>query len=83
MVAGAAWRRAAIRKWVGTHDPVAAWRQAVIGGRRNRAYVRASVLGGRQADRQTVDGVHALVELVHRRAEQLDALDAAGELGDK
>jgi hypothetical protein len=36
VVAGAVWRRAAIRKWVGTHDPVAAGRQAVTGGRRDR-----------------------------------------------
>jgi hypothetical protein len=35
--AGADWRRAAIRQWVETHDPVAAWRQTVIGARRNRA----------------------------------------------
>jgi hypothetical protein len=37
VVAGAVWRRAAIRKWVGTHDPVAVWRQAVIGNHRDRA----------------------------------------------
>src|SRR5690349_4822662 len=43
-MAGAAWRRAAIRKWVETQDPVAAWRHAVIGARRARPDTREAVL---------------------------------------
>src|SRR3954452_18890176 len=79
-VAGAGGRRTAIRKCAEAHDPVVGWCQAVIGGRRNRAYLRERVLDtGQDSSRPGV--LQRILQVARRRAYTVPPRRVAGPPG--